>query len=134
MLCHAVEHGINLSMCLLTVGLHAKSLIQAVRELCGGSVHYIGLAKMNPKLRYQTSKSKHPQNIHELIVRYERTGSCYCRKYKCKYIQLNANMGEQPLRIFIIKYGRSTHWKVLLTTDTSMNFVRSFNFTKDAGA
>ncbi|MBS1437239.1 MAG: transposase [Bacteroides sp.] len=35
-------------------------------------------------------------------------------------------MGEQPVRIFIIKYGRSTHWKVLLTTDTSMNFVRAF--------
>ena len=77
-------------------------------------------------LRYQTRKSKHPQNIHELIVRYERTASCYCRKYKCKYIQLNAKMGEQPVRIFIIKYGRSTHWKVLLTTDTSMNFVRAF--------
>lgn len=33
---------------------------------------------------------------------------------------------EQTIRIFIIKYGRSTHWKVLLTTDTSMNFVRAF--------
>ena len=81
---------------------------------------------MNPKLRYQTSKSKRPQNIHELIARYERTASCYCRKYKCKYIQLNVKMGEQPVRIFIIKYGRSPHWKVLLTTDTSMNFVRAF--------
>lgn len=81
---------------------------------------------MNPKLRYQTSKTKRPQNIHELIVRYERTASCYWRKYKCKYIQLHAKLGEQSVRIFIIKYGRSTHWKVLLTTDTSMNFVRAF--------
>lgn len=126
MLCHAVEYGINFKYVLADSWFTCESLIQAVRELCGGSVHYIGLAKMNPKLRYQTSKSKHSQNIHELIVRYERTASCYCRKYKCKYIQLNAKMGEQPIRIFIIKYGRSTHWKVLLTTDTSMNFVRAF--------
>ncbi len=126
MLCHAVGHGINFKYMLADSWFTCESLIQAVRELCGGSVHYIGWAKMNPKLRYQTRKSKHPQNIHELIVRYERTASCYCRKYKCKYIRLHAKLGEQPIRIFIIKYGRSTHWKVLLTTDTSMNFVRAF--------
>ena len=82
MLCHAVGHGINFKYMLADNWFTCESLIQAVRELCGGSVHYIGLAKMNPKLRYQTNKSKRPQNIHELIVRYERTASCYCRKYK----------------------------------------------------
>ena len=35
-------------------------------------------------------------------------------------------MDEEPVRIFIIKYGRSTHRKVLLTTDTSMHSVRAF--------
>ena len=80
MLCHAVGHGINFKYVLADSWFTCESLIQAVRELCGGSVHYIGFA--NPKLRYQTSKSKRPQNIHEQIVRYERTTSCYCRKYK----------------------------------------------------
>ena len=116
----------TLSMCLLIVGLHANRSFRQSASYVAVQCTIIGLAKMNPKLRYQTSKSKRPQNIHELIVRYERTTSCYCRKYKCKYIQLHAKLGEQPVRIFIIKYGRSTHWKVLLTTDTSMNFVRAF--------
>ena len=35
-------------------------------------------------------------------------------------------MDEEPVRIFIIKYGRSTHRKVLLTTDTYMHSVRAF--------
>ncbi|MBF7062217.1 MULTISPECIES: hypothetical protein [Bacteroides] len=35
-------------------------------------------------------------------------------------------MSEEPVHIFIIKYGRSTHRKVLLTTDTSMYSVRAF--------
>ena len=39
---------------------------------------------------------------------------------------LNVKIGEEPVRIFIIKYGRSINWKVLLTTDTSMNFVKAF--------
>ena len=68
MLCHAVGHGINFKYVLADSWFTCESLIQAVRELCGGSVHYIGLAKMNPKLRYQTSKSKRPQNIHELYL------------------------------------------------------------------
>ena len=84
------------------------------------------LYRFNPKLRYQTGNYKRPQNIHELIVKYERTASCYCRKYKCKYIQLNVKIGEESVRIFIIKYGRNANWKVLLTTDTAMHFVRAF--------
>lgn len=113
-------------MCLQTVGFTCESLIHAVRELCNGAVHYIGLVKMNPKIRYQIGKSKRPLNIHELIASHERTASCYCRKYKCKYIQLQVKMGEEAVRIFIIKYGRSTNWKVLLTTDTFMKFVKAF--------
>lgn len=35
-------------------------------------------------------------------------------------------MDEEPVRIFIIKYERSTHRKVLLTTDTYMHSVRAF--------
>lgn len=35
-------------------------------------------------------------------------------------------MGEESVRIFIIKYGRNANWKVLLTTDTAMHFVRVF--------
>ena len=48
------------------------------------------------------------------------------QKLQVKYIQLNVKMGEEPARIFIIKYGRNANWKVLLTTDTSMHFVRAF--------
>lgn len=126
MLCHAIKQDITFKYVLADSWFTCESLVHAVRELCGGAVHYIGLAKMNPKLRYQTNKSKRPQNIHELIARYERTASCYCRKYKCKYIQLNIKMGEESIRIFIIKYGRNANWKVLLTTDTAMHFVRAF--------
>ena len=37
-------------------------------------------------------------------------------------------MNEQPVRIFIIKYGRSNHLTGLLTTAHTMNFVRAFEF------
>lgn len=31
-----------------------------------------------------------------------------------------------PVRIFLIKYGRNSAWNVLLTTDTTMSFVKAF--------
>ena len=45
MLCHAVGHGINFKYVLADSWFTCESLIQAVRELCGGSVHYIGWAR-----------------------------------------------------------------------------------------
>lgn len=103
MLSHAVKYGISFKYVLADSWFTCESLIHAVRELCGGAVHYIGLVKMNPKLRYQISTSKRPKHIHELIAIHERTTSHYCRKYRCKYIQLHVKMGEAPVRIFIIK-------------------------------
>lgn len=67
MLRHSVKHGINSKYVLADSWFTCESYIHTVRELCGGAIHYIGLATMNPKLRYQTNKSKRPQNIHELI-------------------------------------------------------------------
>ena len=126
MLKHAVGHGITFRYVLADSWFTCESLIRAVRELCAGSVHYVGLVKMNPNLRYRQSTAKRLMNIHELIAKNERKASHYCRKYKCKYIQLNVKMGDEHVRIFIIKYGKSANWKVLLTTDVSMQFVRAF--------
>jgi len=66
------------------------------------------------------------KNAAELIAAYERERGKNCRKYRCRYIQLNGNLGDMPVRIFLIKYGRNSAWNVLLTTDTTMSFVKAF--------
>ncbi len=114
------------SMCFADSWFTCESLIQAVRELCGGSVHYIGLARMNPKLRYQTSKSKHPQNIHELIVRYERTVHAIAESTSVNTFSSMQRWANSPYASSSSNTGEAPIGKVLLTTDTSMNFVRSF--------
>lgn len=48
------------------------------------------------------------------------------RVYRCRYIRLNGRLGDIPVRIFLIKYGRNSSWNVLLTTDTMMSFVKAF--------
>lgn len=66
------------------------------------------------------------KNAAELIATYERERGKNCRKYKCRYIQLNGNLGDIPVRIFLIKYGRNSTWNILLTTDTTMSFIKAF--------
>ena len=94
-----------------------------VRSIGKGAMHFVGLAKMG-KTKYTISGKK--KNAAELIATYERERGKNCRKYKCRYIQLNGNLGDIPIRIFLIKYGRNSAWNVLLTTDTTMSFVKAF--------
>ncbi len=86
-------------------------------------MHSVGLAKAG-KTRYTVSGRK--KNVAELIAAYERERGKNCRKYRCRYILLNGNLGDMPVRIFLIKYGRNSAWNVLLTTDTTMSFVKAF--------
>ena len=38
------------------------------------------------------------KNAAELIAAYERERGKNCRKYRCRYIQLNGNLGDVPVR------------------------------------
>ena len=94
-----------------------------VRSIGKGAMHFVGLAKKG-KTKYTVSGRK--KNAAELIATYERERGKNCRKYKCRYIQLNGHLGDIPVRIFLIKYGRNSAWNVLITTDTTMSFVKAF--------
>lgn len=115
------------------MGLHAKyvitdswftceQLMTCVRSIGKGAMHFVGLAKWERQNTLYRAK----ENAAELIATYERERGKNCRKYKCRYIQLNGNLGDIPIRIFLIKYGRNSAWNVLLTTDTTMSFVKAF--------
>ena len=59
-------------------------------------MHFVGLAKMG-KTKYTVSGRK--KNAAEIIAAYERERGKNCRKYRCRYIQLNGNLGDVPVRI-----------------------------------
>ena len=78
-----------------------------VRSIGKGAMHFVGLAKAG-KTRYTVSGRK--KNVAELITAYERERGKSCRKYRCRYIQLNGNLGD-----ILIKYGRNSAWNVLVS-------------------
>ena len=99
--------------------------IREVRKIGKGALHLVGLAKMG-NTKYLVYGKSH--NAGELVALYGGNSqfSHDCRQYKCHYIALRGKLGDQPVRIFLIKYGRNKGWNILLSTDLSMTFVKAF--------
>ena len=65
--------------------------------------------------------------IKQMIALNERNAKS-CRKYKYIYFKKDVMLDDVPVRLFVIKYGRKQKWNVLLTTDTSLSFVKAFEY------
>lgn len=122
MLQRAWKHGIRAQYLLADSWFACEKLIKEVRAIGKGAVHYIGLGKMG-KTKYEVRGRLY--NANELVALYEREESHQCRKYKCLYISLRARLGNQPVRIFLIKYGKNRNWNIMLCSDMAMGFVRA---------
>ena len=47
-----------------------------------------------------------------------------CRKLKYHYKRADVMLGDMPLTLFFSRQGKHGKWKVLLTTDTSLSFIK----------
>ena len=62
-----------------------------------------------------------------LISMHERKGDFVsCRRYRSKYVRIRAEYDGIPVQLFVIRYGRSSKYEVMVTTDMKLNFVSSF--------
>lgn len=100
-----------------------ERLISEIKRISHEALCFVGLAKMG-NTKYIVEGKSH--SALELIALYERNRIHQCRKYKCLYISLRGKLGNQPVRIFFIRYGRNQRWNILLSTDMSMSFVKAF--------
>ena len=122
MLKRAWSHGIRAKYLLADSWFTCEWIISEVRKIGNGAIHFVGLAKLN-KTRYKVAGKVHC--AHELIALNQREAK-KCRKYKCLYVALNGMLGEQNVRIYLIKYGRNENWNILLSSDMRMKFEEAF--------
>lgn len=125
MIRRAWTFGIRASYVLADSWFTSEDFIASVRKIGKGALHFVGLAKMGGT-KYLVRGHLH--NAIELATMYERDGdSCHeCRKYRLKYISLKGMMGNQPVRIFLVKYRHNNRWNILLTTDLGISFIKTF--------
>ena len=61
-----------------------------------------------------------------LIQRQERKGLTTCRQHKSSYARVKVEYDGIPVQLFIIRYGKSTQYEVIVTTDMTLSFKEAF--------
>lgn len=50
----------------------------------------------------------------------------YSQRYRIHYGMVNAKLGTRQVRLFFCRRSKSEGWRILLTTDTTIDFMRAY--------
>lgn len=125
MLKRAWTAGLKAAYVLCDSWFTEERLIHEVRQFSKRKLNVVGMAKMGNR-RYKADG--YMLNAYQLIAKYERRRGKKNYKHKtyCKYIQLNVMLGEENVRIFLIKYGCNQNWNIIISSDISITFDKCF--------
>ena len=123
MMRRAWKAGLRAAYALCDSWFTIEEFIHAVRSIGDGSMHFLGMGKMDNKRYYV--RGFH-QNVYEMISRYERTEAKKVPGYNSRYFYVNGFLGKEIVRVFFIKYGNNQNWNIIITTDMTMNIKKCF--------
>jgi hypothetical protein len=119
MLKRAVAHGFRFDYVLVDSWFTCEALVDAVLGIKNQVTHLIGMYK-NGKTFF-TFRDK--QQTYSQIRNCQGTPK-RCRKLKLYYHQAKVKLKGKDLQLFFSKQGKNGKWKVILTTDTTISFIR----------
>lgn len=87
--------------------------------------HLLGMAKMG-NTKYKT-KEWGELSAKAIIEKLKKSKSIKCsRRYRCQYATINVSLAGRSVKLFFCRRGKKEGWKVLLTTDTKLDFIRAY--------
>ncbi len=119
MLKRAVSHHFKIDYVLVDSWFTCQQLIEAVLKIKSQKVHLIGMYKNARALFGYRGKQLTYSQIRNRLGKPKR-----CRKLKLYYHQVQVDYQGYQLQLFFSRHGKRGKWKVLLTTDTSISFIR----------
>ena len=124
MIRRAVKNGFRAKYLLADKCFFGKEFIQNVRKIARGAIHIVTLLR-NKDTTFAVKGKKRSAKV--MISKLERSGGFRtCRPYKSRYARISAEYNGIPVQLFIIRYGKSSNYEVMITTDMSLNFVKTF--------
>lgn len=123
MLQRASKHNILAAYVLMDSWFTNDTVIKGIRKIRKGIMHVVGACKMDKRNFEVDGRSLNSDAIIKLKG-LRKGGTHYSRKYKSEYIVVDATYKGTAVKLFYIKYKRSKDWRLLLTTDLSLSFVR----------
>lgn len=115
----AHRSGVRFDYLLVDSWFMCSEVVKTARRLGG---HALGMLKSNVNkfpVGGETLKTG------QMVTRYRKDRK-RCRKYHCEYIVVDTTLDGIPVRIFLCRRTKQDGWKTLLTTDTSLSFVRAY--------
>lgn len=122
MLKRAVKHGFIPDFVLTDSWFFSHKLLKAVIEI-GRSIDVVSMATIGTA-KYNILPEGKFLNPHQIISLYEREKGKTSRKYHARYISLQAEYQGIRVKIFLVRFGNTANWRLLVTTDTKMSFVK----------
>ena len=124
MIKRAVRNGFNARYLLMDKWFFGEELIRQVRSIRKGLIHIVTLLRKKETC-FTVGGCRKSAKV--LIAEAERKGRFRsCRKYRSTYACIRAEYRGIPVQLFIIRYGKSSKYEVMITTDMSLNFVQTF--------
>jgi hypothetical protein len=118
MFSRAVKRKIPVDYILTDSWFTSVGLLKKLRSICS-STHIIGMYKYNSKIEVK-SKVK---TISQL--KKQKTKPKRCRKFKYYYHHYITEIDGLKVAVFISKRGQNGKWHALITTDTTLKFVKA---------
>lgn len=126
MIKRAIRKGIRFSYVLADSWFTNKEIVRFIhsRHI---KCHWLGMIKVgeNSRTKYHT---EHGDFTAPALVKLGKKLNLqkYSRKLKCNYIKYDAIFGGVPVRIFLVRRTRHGKWNGLLTTDTTLDFLKAW--------
>jgi len=122
MIRRAWKHGIKASYLLMDKWYFSAELMQNVRKIGNGAIHIVTLLK-DKRVKFNENGKNKPAKL--LMIQHSHEQKC-CRKYKCRWTSVKADYAGMPVKLFFVKYGKSTDYEVIVTTDIKLSFIKAF--------
>jgi len=120
MLKRAVSHKIKFDYVLTDSWFTCDELIDAVCNIKNQKVHLLGMYSKARSLFIYKNKSLTYSQIRNVLGKPKR-----CRKLKFYYHQVKVRRNGREFLLFFSKNGKNGKWRVILTTDTFLCFIKA---------
>ena len=124
MIRRAVKNGFRAKYLLADKWFFGKEFIRSIRNIAGGSIHIVTLLRNKDTCFTVDGQNRSAKVLTSMAERKGKFRTC--RQYKSKYARIRAVYNGIPVQLFIIRYGKSSKYEVMITTDMSLNFIRTF--------
>lgn len=92
---------------------------------CHKRFHLLGMARMG-NTQYVT-ESWGKLSAKNIITKLKSAKEVkHSRRYRCCYAETEVVLGKRAVKLFFCKRGKKETWKLLLTTDLSLDFMRAY--------